>query len=116
MKHFATAFALVAGITLAVHGSINTLPASAASKGGLVDSTILIQETPHAAAAVTQQFTHAYAAQQFIVGMLFILLGFFLHAFFVSREDRSVPVREVKRQEKPQIVYRKEWIFMNMQV
>ena len=116
MKNFVTAFVLVAGMTLAVHGSLGTVPANATGQGGLIESKILLQDTPHQAAAVAEQFSHAYAAQQFIVGVLLILLGFFLHAFMVSRSGRSVPVREVKREQKPQTVYRREWIFMNMGV
>lgn len=95
------ALSLLAGIFLAVQGEIGTLNATVTGSGGgylLVNPAVpsgepmLVQAELHGAAPFVPKYESAAAARQLVIGMLLILLGFFFHAYLMTRGERPVSV------------------------
>lgn len=99
--HAAAVFSLFAGIVLVVQGSFGTLNANLTGGGALVidkaipaEAIVMQADGIHGAAPFVPLYESAVAASQLAMGVLLIVLGFFLHAFLMSRGERSVPVHE----------------------
>jgi hypothetical protein len=75
-----------------------------------------LNQSLHGAALATQQTITAVAGQQLVTGILLILLGFFLHALFLSQQtgERRVHVTAAPTQ-KP--VFKKgQWFWVEMKI
>jgi|CXWL01.1.fsa_nt_gi hypothetical protein len=104
LLHLVTALVLSLGIQLTVSNGMHYTKAQLTGVG----SDILTH--PAASPLLKEVFpTHSFvplyeqatAADQMVVGILLILLGFFMHALLVSHGERNVRITAVPRQEKP---------------
>ena len=117
---------LIAGIVLAVQGGLGTLRANL-SGGGATLMTIqsqpeapevaLIQGPLHGAAPFAPLYASAQAAFQLTLGLLFILLGFFLHAYMMARDERRVRVTDVTKQAASLVPEKEpQWFWVEIRV
>ena len=119
LKHFLTAIVLTAGIALtSANGLIYTQANLTGVGTGLKDTIVIkggaIEATIHAA-ATGSPYIRAAAAINMILGMLFILMGFFLHALFRSQYERKVHITVAPKKEKP-VISRESWFWVEMKV
>ncbi len=107
---------LIVGLTLTATTQWSALQGSILTQNG---STLLeVQETLHGAAeqqivlaeAATQAAARASASKQLALGMLFIVLGGFVHAYAVTQYERRVPIHVVPK-KKPRTLF---WIEMRV--
>jgi hypothetical protein len=117
MKHYSVIASLFAGIALVIQGGIGTLKADLTGVGSTVlayENQIIDDGALHGAAFVPL-YESAAAGMQLAVGVLLIVLGFFLHALFMAGDERRVRVHAV---DKPKLVLQKQpqwfWIEMRM--
>lgn len=107
---FLSVFALISGMALAGGNALPTLNAA-----------LIEQNATHPAASsqltmdpIASAYQPASAAEELTIGVLLIVLGFFLHALIKSRESRRVHISVVPRKEKtirPKELY---WMEMKM--
>lgn len=109
--HLFAGIALLAGISLtALHG-----PVFASLSGG--DMTIVDQMLPGgeqqraSPAAAPDPLAQAQAATQLSLGLLLIVLGFFLHGLARTREERPVHITVVPGKKR-----RSAWFWMEMRM
>lgn len=119
LKHLLTASVLSIGISLVgVHGMIYTQGQLTGVGTGLSDSLVIeggaMAVTIHAAAAASP-YVRAESAIHMILGMLFILMGFFLHALFRSQYERKVHISVVPKKEKP-VISKESYFWVEMKV
>jgi hypothetical protein len=92
---------LITGITMAFSANAQLLNAELTGKGSSVIETppsgLAIMQGPSLplhSAAFAEQYEIAAAGQNLVIGILLILLGFFLHAYVVAQSERKIPVHE----------------------
>lgn len=108
------ATALVLGIALTTVGSAGTLAANISGGG----ATILETSGGLHGAAFSPQYEAAAAAWQLTLGLLLILLGFFLHAYMMAKDERPVRVKGAKKSKahKRSKKSGKSWYWMQLKV
>ena len=114
------ALVLVSGITLTVANAMVYKGAAELTGGGAAvlhsaaATKVLTQE--RILPAVMESYAPASAADEFVIGILLILLGFFLHASIASYEknaERNVPITVVPGTPKRE---RKGWFWIEMRL
>lgn len=105
-------FALVGGISLSISRSFTV---ASLTQGGttLIDISTYssIQKLHSAATVMTPNYQSAEAGVQLIIGILLILLGFFLHAFArMQKGERPVHIT-IKPKKNRQMWY---WVDMRI--
>ncbi len=107
-----TALVLAYGIALTAMNGITYTRAELSGGGATVltlhpaASSTIRQAMAIPSALGTHQPTNA--ADEFVMGILLILLGFFLHAFLVSyehRSERNIPIKVIPRKKKSSAIY-----------
>jgi hypothetical protein len=111
---FEVATALVLGITLTTVGSAGTLAANLSGGG----ATVLDSAAGMHGAAFAPQYESAAAAWQLTLGLLLILLGFFLHAYMMAKDERPVRVKAGKKSKSHKRSTKSHglWYWMEMKV
>jgi len=115
MNHFLrllSLIALVTGIGLSAGNALNVMGAELTGKGSMELHPAATTELP--VTAITAVYHPASASDELVVGILLILLGFFLHALILSRESRNVHISVVPRKEKE--IRPKELFWMEMRM
>lgn len=105
-----TALVLDTGIALTIGNSISYARAELTGGG----ANLLM----HAAAGIPAPepvmavYRRAYAAEDMVIGMLLILMGFLLHALLLAKDERTVPITVVprKRLQAP------KWFWIEMHI
>lgn len=108
-----TSTVLVAGIMLTIGNSFIYTKADLTGMDAdisLHPAATSIIKTPAVVTSVLPAYEKANAADELVVGILLIMLGFFLHALAVSREERNVHIT-VKPRKKL-----REWFWVEMRV
>lgn len=90
-----TALVLDTGIALTIGNSISY--ARAELTGGGTSLLLHSAALPVPPEAIMHVYERAYAAEDMMIGLLLILLGFCLHALLMARDERNVPVTIVPR-------------------
>lgn len=90
-----TALVLDTGIAVTIGNSIAYARAELTGMG--TDLLLHSAALPTPPEAIVHVYERAYAAEDMVIGMLLILLGFCLHALMVAREERRVPITVVSR-------------------
>lgn len=103
--HLFTALVLALGIQLTVSNGMHYAEAQLLTGVGSdvlthPAATPLLKEV-FPTSSFVPLYEQATAADQMVVGILLILLGFFMHALLVSHDERSVRITAVPRKEKP---------------
>lgn len=111
--HLTAAFALISGVGLAaagapVYGSLSGVGTSVVYTK--VPSGEMLQATD--AIAIAHAYQAADAAIQLILGMLLILLGFFMHGFARVQDERHVHITVKPSQKKPGGI----WYWMELHI
>ena len=109
-----TSTVLVAGIMLTIGNAVIYTNADLTGGGATVSlhpaATSLIK-APVAVTNVLPAYEKANAADELVVGILLIMLGFFLHALVMSRDERNVHITV-----KPSRRKIREWFWIEMRV
>lgn len=105
-----TVFALVTGIALTVSNAMTYSQARTA----MVGSDVVLHGAATAPllpdVSIVPAYEKATAADQLVVGILLILLGFFLHALVLSREERKVHITVKPRRSM------RQWFLVEMRM
>jgi hypothetical protein len=107
--------ALVLGITCVGDGWQKTLAAD------IIGKTETLAQGPTHPAAAAALYQQAFAGYELIIGLLLILLGFFLHAYLVSRTgERNVHITSVAKDTKTtlstQPAASRSWYWIEMKI
>lgn len=114
LLRFFAATALAWGIMLTIGNAAIYMKADLTGVGTTVHLHGAATNIIHAPAVVTSvipAYEKANAADELVVGILLIMLGFFLHALIVSREERKVHITA-----KPSRRTVREWFWVEMRV
>lgn len=107
---------LITGITMAFSANAQLLHAQLTGQGSDIleapPSSLQIMQGPALPlhnAAFAEQYAVAVAGQNLVIGILLILLGFFLHAFILAHNERRVPIHPGHRSSE-------RWYWVEMKV
>ncbi|HVW66304.1 MAG TPA: hypothetical protein VHA78_01070 [Candidatus Peribacteraceae bacterium] len=109
-----TSTTLVAGIMLTIGNAFIYTQADLTGGGATVSlhpAATSMLKTPAVVTNVLPAYEKANAADELVVGILLIMLGFFLHALVMSREERNVHITVKPSRRKV-----REWFWIEMRV
>lgn len=114
-----TALTLVSGISLSVANTAPSLQGEVTGQGSSLElhpaATETVKNTlPPQMQIATAIYQPANASDELVVGILLIMLGFFLHALVLSRESRKVHVTSIPRKEAKPRTRDLFWVEMRM--
>jgi hypothetical protein len=118
---FVTAMVLVSGIAMTLSNQLMYAQVHYETGGGATlhlhgAAPAAIQSSFEASNAVLPEYRQANASAQMVIGILLILLGFFLHGLLESHEERTVPVKVGKRKKSAHRPKKRNLFWMEMQV
>lgn len=118
---FVTGMILTSGIALTIGNQLIYASVVFGSGGGAQlqmhsAAPAEIQTTMEATSAVLPAYEQANASVQMVVGILLILLGFFLHGLLASHDERTVKVKAVPRKKQAHKTSKKHLFWMEMRV
>ncbi len=117
---FVTGLILTSGIALTIGNGLMYAQVDYQSGGGATlqmhgaaPEVNPLQPTMEATNAVLPAYERANASTEMVVGILLILLGFFLHGLLRTQDERNVRVKAVPRKAKST---KKKWYYLELQV
>jgi Zn-dependent protease len=109
-----TALVLVSGISMTIGNGFTFSQAQLSGGGANILHSAASTQAQVLTEAVLPAYQHADAATQMVIGILLILLGFFMHGLMISHEERNVHITVVPRKKRANRTQR--WFWMEMRV